>query len=493
MNKRKLLSLAVALTFSASAVSMSLFSVQAVAANKSLSFNKQWTYKHVISGQVSEISAFDQKTNTVWVAGVVGVDVLNAENGHLIKHIDLTAYGFINSVAIHNGIAAFALEAPVDRRVPGSVVFFDTKTLQLAEGTHQVIVGALPDMLKFTQDGSKLLVANEATPNAKADTPYTTPDPEGTVSVIDMATRTVIANAGFAGVAITGENVRNNIGIDFEPEYIAVNEDATKAFVTLQEANAIGVLDLATNQFTEVIGLGLKDFNLSDNQMGNSNFIDPSDEDPKASPVISLRANLVKGLYQPDSVVAYSVRGKTYLVMANEGDTREDETDKKRVKDVASLASSTASDLSRLNISTTDSTPGNIVTFGGRSFSIRDEAGRIVYDSGNLLDAQAIARNIYDDKRSDDKGVEPEGVALLDIGGRTYAFVGLERTKKAAVAVFDITNPTQVSFIDMLVTEGDISPEGLNAYQYKGNFYLTIANEVSNTTTQYVIDKVKLK
>jgi hypothetical protein len=81
-------------------------------------------------------------------------------------------------------------------------------------------------------------------------------------------------------------------------------------------------------------------------------------------------------------------------------------------------------------------------------------------------------------------------VTLLDIGGRTYAFIGLERTTKAAVAVFDVTNPAETAFVDMLVTDGDVAPEGLAAYHYRGNFYLAIANEVSSSTTLYQIDRV---
>jgi hypothetical protein len=192
----------------------------------------------------------------------------------------------------------------------------------------------------------------------------------------------------------------------------------------------------------------------------------------------------VKGLYQPDAIATYKHRGKTYVVMANEGDTREDEGDKAR----ASTLPGTPNDLKRLNISTTDPMPGDLVTFGGRSVSIRDEVGTLVYDSGSLLDAEAIARGIYDDGRSDDKGVEPEGVALLEIAGRTYAFVGLERTKKSAVAVFDITEPADTRLLDMIVTEGDVSPEGITAFHHRGRFYLAIAHEVSNTTTLYRID-----
>ena len=125
------------------------------------------------------------------------------------------------------------------------------------------------------------------------------------------------------------------------------------------------------------------------------------------------------------------------------------------------------------------------MTFGARSFSIRDENGNLAYDSGNILDAEAIARLIYDDGRSDDKGVEPEGVALIEIGGRTLAFIGLERTTTSAVAIFDITDPNNVSYLDMIVGSGDVSPEGLLAYSDGDDHYLAVAHEVSNTTTLY--------
>ncbi|MDO9149899.1 MAG: choice-of-anchor I family protein [Methylotenera sp.] len=447
------------------------------------SLTKQWTYNHTLSGvtgYTAEISAFDSLTNSLWVAGVSGVDVLNASNGSLIQHIDTTSFGSINSVAIHNGIAAFAMESNT-RTDAGTIKFFDTTTRTLSSGINSVTVGALPDMITFTKDGSKLLVANEGTPLV-----YDNPalDPAGSVSIINMSTRTVEATVGFAGVAQTGSYLRTNTGMDFEPEYIAVNATGTKAYVSLQEANAMAVLDLTTNTFSSVIGLGAKDFSAT------GNYIDPNDRDyisGSSGPTKSiLRASSVVGLYQPDGMVAYEANGQTFIVMANEGDTREDDGDKVR----ASSLSGTPTDLRRLNISSTDSTPGNLVTFGARSFSIRDESGNIVFDSGSILDAKAIELGIYDDTRSDDKGVEPEGVELMVIGNRTYAFIGLERTTKAAVAIFDVTNPANASFIDMIVTDGDVAPEGLLGFQMGGIHYLAIANEVSNTTSVYSLAPV---
>ena len=230
--------------------------------------------------------------------------------GSFGTRIDRNAIGFVNSVAIHNGLAALAIEATGDRRNPGKVVFYDTKTRTLSRGTNQIVVGSLPDMLTFTHDGRKLLVANEGTPNAVADTAYVAPDPPGTVSIIDMATRSVVATAGFAGVPQFGTNLRTNTGMDFEPEYIAVTHDGTRAFVTLQEANAIAELDLTTNAFTQVIGLGAKDFSVPGNE------IDPKDNDG----VVSFSTVAAKGLYMPDSVGTYKWRGNTYVVLANEGD-----------------------------------------------------------------------------------------------------------------------------------------------------------------------------
>ena len=441
-------------------------------------FTKLWTHGHTTAGQVSEIPAFDSKTNTVWVAGVVGVDVLNASTGALVKHIDVTPWGFVNSVAIRDGLAAFAIEAAPDRRNAGSVLFFDTATREPSTGTalprsrpaaylpSQVTVGSLPDMITFTPDGRKLLVANEATPNAVADAAYTTPDPAGTVSVIDVRTRTVIATAGFGGEPQTGANIRSNTGMDFEPEGIAVDSKSRTAYVTLQEANAVGVLDLSQNAFAQVIGLGAKDFSLPGNE------IDPKDNDG----VVSFRAVAVKGLYTPDGVASFRTEGETYLVFANEGDYREDNADRSTATSFGGV-----NPLDRLRVSNKDSSTGNLFTNGARSFSIRDTAGNIVFDSGNILETEANARGIYDDGRSRDKGVEPEGVAVMKLEDRVYAFIGLERTTKSAVAVFDVTVPAQARFVDMIVTTGDKAPEGLAAYKHRGKHYLAISNETVAT------------
>jgi DNA-binding beta-propeller fold protein YncE len=462
---------------------------------KELTFTKLWTHGHTTPGQLSEIAAFDRRTNTIWVAGTVGVDVLDAATGSLITHIDVTAHGAVNSVAIHKGLAAFAVEAEsespacpsCDRRNPGKVLFYDTLTRSPSGRVNEIAVGSLPDMLTFTHDGRKLLVANEGTPNVRADVPYGDTDPAGSVTIIDVKRRTVVATAVFNGIPTSGENLRSPVstGMDYEPEYIAINEDDTKAFVTLQEANGLAILDLISHEFTEVIGLGAKDFS----QPGNE--IDPRDDSPAS---VAFDTHAAKGLYMPDGIATYTWRGDTYLVMANEGDFREDNADR-------SAASDFGADfpLDRLRVSNRDSSDGNLYAAGARSFSIRRTDGELVYDSGNILDREAHARLVYDDGRSRDKGVEPEGVAVRKIGSRTFAFVGLERATTAAVAIFDITDLNAVTFVDMIVTPGDLSPEGLAAYKYRGNYYLAIANEVpaqpgaTSNTTLYRLERLRAK
>jgi hypothetical protein len=467
------------ITALSTAVLGAFMAINAEALELELTHTKVWTYAHGVTtpDQVAEIPAFDSKTNTIWVAGIVGVDVLNAATGVLVGHIDVTPYGAVNSVAIHDGLAALAVEAANgDRRNPGSVLFFNTRTRSLTGGINQVTVGSLPDMLTFTPDGKKLLVANEGTPNLEADADYSLPDPPGSVSIIDVVRRKVVATAGLAGVPITGNNVRlpASTGMDFEPEYIAIGDYGLRAYVTLQEGNAIGVLDLTRNAFTRIIGLGAKDFSLPGNE------IDPKDNDN----TIAFANHAAKGLYMPDSIASYTFFGLPFLVMANEGDFREDDDDRQAASGFGAVAP-----LDRLRVSNRDSSAGNLYAAGARSFSIRGPNGTIVYDSGSILDREADARGIYDNGRSRDKGMEPEGVALLELGWRTYAFIGLERTLHSAVAVFDITNPWNVKFEDMIVTEGDLGPEGLTTFYHRGDYYLAIANEekhedvgTSNTT-----------
>ena len=465
----------------------------------------------------AEISAYDPHSQRLFVTNAQGnsVDILDISNPttpSFVSSIDLSHYGGgVNSAAFGHDLLAVAVEATVAQN-PGKVVLFD------ADGhfLHSFAVGALPDMLTFTPDGTKILVANEGEPNS-----YGQPDsvdPEGSVSIIDLAAMNV-TTVGFDNVPLIGP-VRifgpdATVAQDLEPEYITVSEDSTKAWVSLQENNALGILDLTKNQFTQVVGLGFKYHSLP------KSGLDASDRDK----AINIAQQLVIGIYQPDAIAAYTVNGQTFIVTANEGDARDYDgfVEETRVEDVRLdprvFPQPIQEALGRLTITNTLGDPDRdgfeqLYAFGGRSFSIFDGQGTLVFDSGDdfeQITAQRFPRffnsdhneNTFD-TRSDNRGPEPEGLVLGQISDRTYAFIGLERI--GGVITYDITDPFSPVFVDYVNnrnfsgspkagTAGDLGPEGLLFISAQDSPNQTplvvVTNEVSGTTTLFTTDSQK--
>ena len=214
----------------------------------------------------AEIVAHDKRSQRLFVTtGLAGtVDVFSIGNlgaAAQINSIDVKPYGPVaNSVAVFDGLVAAAVEAPV-KTDNGSVVFFDIN----GNFKGKVTVGALPDMLTFSDNGKTLLVANEGEPNET----YTV-DPEGSVSIIDLRHGPALATvrtADFkaydkatlvaAGVRIFGPNA--TAPQDLEPEFISISHDGKTAWVTLQENNAIATIDVEAAKVTDIHPLGYKD------------------------------------------------------------------------------------------------------------------------------------------------------------------------------------------------------------------------------------------
>jgi hypothetical protein len=180
----------------------------------------------------------------------------------------------------------------------------------------------------------------------------------------------------------------------------------------------------------------------------------------------------VYGMYMPDAIAGFESGTNTYLIIANEGDTREYEffTENRRLNSVKldpakfPTAAELQSDknLGRLIIDPehgdTDKDGDSIFSFGGRGFSILDgNSGKMVWDSKNELDKITKDSSRYNDQRSDDKSIEAEAVVIGKSGNNLYAFIGLDRTN--AVAIYDINDPLKPVFRQLLKT-GD-GPEGL--------------------------------
>lgn len=522
LNRRNCISF-ICITFCALLVTTNCFAQT----NSEIKLQAIGTYASGVFGlSAAEIVAHDPATQRLYVVNGAAktIDVLSIANPAApvkLFSIDVTPYGASpNSVAVSDGVVAVAVEAAV-KTDNGAAVFFNTDGTFLS----RVTVGALPDMLTFTPNGTQVLVANEAEPNDA----YTI-DPEGSVSIINVArgaanlTQSDVVTADFrsfngasldASIRIFG--LRASVAQDLEPEYIAVSNDSRTAWITLQENNAIATLDIASGTYTQLKGLGFKNHNLS------ANAFDASDRDSR----INLKPYPVFGMYQPDAIAAFQVAGETYLITANEGDARDYAGFAEEVRVSALTLDPTAFPnraqlqsagvLGRLTVTRAGGdTDGDgdydaLYVFGGRSFSILNAQANPVYDSGSKLEritASALpkffnstndANNSFD-TRSDNKGPEPEGVTTGVINNQTYAFIGLERI--GGIVVYNVTNPIEPRFVQYINNRnfavdaraaggGDLGPEGITfiaaADSPSNRPLLVVANEVSGTTTVYDI------
>jgi YVTN family beta-propeller protein len=481
----------------------------------------------------AEITAFDAASKRLFVVnganGTVDVlDLATPSAPKLVGTISATGLGAgVNSVAIHDGLVALAIEAS-PKTNPGTVAFYNAADLKLV---NSVRVGALPDMLTFTPDGRTVLVANEGEPNSYGQADSV--DPEGSISVITVnrGGTPSVATADFRAfngqeAALRSQGIRiygpgASAAQDLEPEYIATSEDGRTAYVTLQENNAVAIVDVASAKVTAIKPLGTKNHNLAG--MG----MDASDEDGgtntnSGTPAVRIAPQLVKGMYLPDAIARFTVDGASYLITANEGDARADWpgfNEETRVRahcsagldpavfgDAANLVLD--SNLGRLRITTTPNGGSSgknaagqcteLYSFGARSFSIWDTNLNRVYDSGDEFEQKTVALpnarfnasndNNDLDGRSASKGPEPEGVVVGRFGSKTYAFIGLERI--GGVMVYDVSKPSAASFVTYLNTRnnesGDRGPEGLTfipADKSPNNKpLLVVGNETSGTT-----------
>jgi phosphodiesterase/alkaline phosphatase D-like protein len=486
----------------------------------------------ITSTNGAEIPAFDPASDRLFVVAGSIVEIQQISSTGAVTASGSLVVGFTppagtqaipNSVATKNGIVAVAYaiqNTTTNAQQPGRVSFYNAAT---GAFLNSVTVGALPDMLTFTPDGTKVLVANEGEPNSYGQA--TSFDPEGSISIINLAggaAAATVQTADFtsfnsqaaalkaAGVRIFGPGA--TVAQDLEPEYIAVSPDGATAWVTLQENNAIAILDIATGKITSIAPLGAKNYNLP------GNGIDASDRDLTASTgKIDIKNQPAFGLYQPDAIASFSIAGKPYYITANEGDARDYTgfAEESRVGAAGYVLDPTLfptattlkqdANLGRLNATkASGDTDGDgdfdrIESFGARSFSIWDGTGKQIFDSGDQLEKITAAQvpTLFNsdgtatsfDTRSDNKGPEPEGVVVGVINNRTYAFVGLERT--GDVIVYDVTTPSQPQFVQYLNTPEDLGVEGLTfvsaADSPTGKPLLITAAEVSKTISVFEV------
>ena len=352
-------------------------------------------------------------------------------------------------------------------------------------------------MITYSPDGSLILTANEGEPRQGYEDG--TVDPKGSITALDTNTNQSydIDFTAFDSAESRAALVADNViikkdtapSVDFEPEYITISNDSLTAYVTLQEANSIATIDLTTKQVTRVDSLGFKDYSSGDNKV---------DLYKKDDAINITNTDEFLGIYMPDGISSYEVDGKTYLLTANEGDSREWGD---YINEVEEKYGESESKIVTLN---TDDYDGfddlsKKYLFGGRSFSIIDASTMTMVSDSNGEFEEITAKllpeyfncsndDISFEDRSGKKGPEPEDIKTMIIDGKVMAFIGLERI--GGVMMYDVSDPTNPTYVDYLNLRdfsddisGSVSPEGLCTVSAKDSPtnkpMLIIANEVS--------------
>ena len=515
--------------------------------------SKKWIYAINSSGDEAVVNIIPADTFDTAALVQDNEGIVNATNlaSAITLNLNDSTPGDANSIAIDetNQLLAVAMAAKTVGEA-GQIAFYnisgDTPVF-----IKNVTAGFLPDMVTFSHNGAKVVVANEGEPNGDYSI-----DPEGSISVINIENGVIADTASnidftvynnqqteleekglvFAnptGRTINGNEINTTVAMDLEPEYISISKDNKYAYISIQENNALAIVNLEDNSL-ELKGLGFK---------GWSNLqIDASDKDGgvnfKSYPGLY-------GMYQPDTISSFSWKGANFIVSANEGDAREyffdttDEADciakggldydeddgclayidESRVEDLTLAANfdylnNDDNDIGRLKVSTVKGDANNdgqyesLYAYGARSFTIWDSNGLVVFDSGDdigritaSVHGEAFNNNEDEnegDTRSDDKGAEPEALTIGTIDERTFAFIGLERM--GGIMVYDITNPYDVQFEDYFYNRGviegaditgDLAPEGMvfvPAEQSATNKpLLIIGNEISGSIAVWQI------
>ncbi|RDX38170.1 alkaline phosphatase [Kangiella sp. HD9-110m-PIT-SAG07] len=525
-----------------------------------VAYDQSYKKLYVVNGASKAIDIIDiSQLPTVPLRLPYSGNNLSSQQLFLPKSVSTAGAGMVklggpNSLAIHNDILAIAV-ATKNKQSSGAVLFYSLSD-QTPSLIQSVSVGALPDMVAFTKDGSKAIVANEGEPSKDYHV-----DPEGSISIISMTPsiahsakhlRFTDFNSKRESLEKTGVKFASpegtSVAQDLEPEYITVTDDGSRAYVSLQENNALAIVDLQNNTILGVKGLGFKDW--------GKYKIDVSNKDG----VNAAYYENIFGLYQPDSITSYQVNSKTYILSANEGDAREyiyqtteaeckaaghkfdDEdgcisyTEEYRAKNLPIKSPSVIDSyyhkngIGRLKVTNVlgdedgDGLHEKLYSYGARSFSIWDQAGDLVFDSGDDFEQRLIERygeqfnsnenENKGDSRSDDKGAEPEAITVGLVKGKVYAFIGLER--HGGIMIYDVSNPLQPTFASYVNNRdfskefeiddetdpvtlkgaynqvGDLAPEGLVFIVAEesptGKPLLAVANEVSGSVSIYQIE-----
>lgn len=276
----------------------------------------------------------------------------------------------------------------------GVVIVLDPRT---REELGRLDLGGQPDSIDVTKGGERAFIAMENQRDEEAGDGGLPQEPAGDLAMIDL-TRDV-ADLGVEHIDLTGL-----AGIDTpqdpEPEYVKVSPDGSQVALTLQENNAVVILDAETGEVRNHFSAGSVALEgVDDDDDGDLRLDGSTDSAPR----------------EPDAIAWVD---DEHVATANEGDWKG----------------------------------------GTRGWTIFDAAtGAVTWDAGTAFEDLAQRYGQYPGHRAGKKGTEPEGIAVATYDGTPYAFVGSERGN--VVAVYDVSDPSDPVFTQLVPST--VGPEGL--------------------------------
>ncbi|KQO12063.1 stalk domain-containing protein [Paenibacillus sp. Leaf72] len=362
------------------------------------------------------------------IADINKVSVLKTVSFH-----DLSADAEVTSVTVSKdgsyGLAVIRTGDDVNKANKGLLAVVDLATYKTVK-TYELGIG--PDSIALSPDGLNAVIAieDEEIDKAADEIDFKNAKRPGSIMIVTFAGGDPLKGE-VVDIATPLDDVEGAIyPHDPQPEYVAISSDSATAAVTMQENNAIAIVDLKTKKLLRIFSLGTTQHKADLEDDGNVRFTQD-----------------LTARYEPDGI-AFSPDGK-YVLTANEGDLGKNE-----FKDG--------------------------VKAGGRNIAVWDLEGKRVYDSANLIDEATAKVGLYPDDRSPNKGSEVENLTVATVDGTALAAVASERAD--AILFFDVANAASPVYLGLMPTAGE-SPEGIHRVQ--GRSLFVSADESTGTVSFY--------
>lgn len=341
-------------------------------------------------------------------------------------------------VALRNG-------DDIENAVPGTLSVYDIASRNAPEHVGDIEIGIGPDSIAVAENNGRIVAVvaiEDEESDEKGDATLGGKRP-GRVDVVVVDPSDIPASK-VSSVQFPEDLLKAVEGVNFpadpQPEFVSISPDGKSAAVTLQENNAVAILDIENPEkpaIRRIFCAGTVERTADLKKNGQVSFTED-----------------FKGRREPDAVT-YIVGGDSvYLALANEGDT---------------------------NLKTF----GDNVWSGGRSVSIHTLDGEVVWDSGLALDIEAALLGHYPDALSEKRGTEIEGVAFAEMYGDRILVVASERG--SFLAVYRVNDAKKPELLKILPT--GIGPEGVTTVTGRddGKQLLVAANEKDGTVVIYSV------